>query len=149
MDWRYIAGFMDGEGSILKAGETDYRISIAQAHEPVLLAIQKFTGMGNICKVRKREAHWKDSWVYAVARQEDVLRFLKNVRPYAVVKEESVARHIPILSRIVVRNRKKKVSLRKRIKNCKLLRRKGFSYRMIGKALQIDHGYARRLILYR
>ncbi len=67
MDWNYIAGFFDGEGSILKHDPTNYRISIPQTNEEVLQKIKTFSNMGNIFKTRKRKEHWKDSWVYSVA----------------------------------------------------------------------------------
>jgi len=149
INWSYIAGFVDGEGSIVKYGETDYRVSISQTHEGVFKKIKDFTGVGNICKVGKRKEHWKDSWVYYVARQNDALFFLKNIYPYLIVKKEIAQRTIPIIARIVLKNHKKKLRLQKKIKNCKFLRGKGLSYRAIGKKLNVDHGYARRLILYK
>lgn len=149
MDWRYIAGFVDGEGSIIKNGENDYRIAIPQTHEGVLRAIQDFTGMGNICQVAKRKAHWKESWVYCIARQEDTLIFLKRIYPYLIVKKDIAQRTIPIAARIVSNQRKNKLRLQKKIKACKFLRETGLSYRQIGKKLKVDHGYARRLILYK
>lgn len=148
MDWSYIAGFLDGEGSIAKNGETDYRIAIPQTNEEVLQAIKSFYGVGNICKVTKRKEHWKDSWTYTVARQVDVLVFLKNVYPYLIVKKRSARKLIPVIADIVSAQRKRKTDLQKKIKKSKLLRGKGLSYRAIGKKLRIDHGYVRRLILF-
>ena len=149
INWSYIAGFADGEGSFVKYGETDYRISVPQTNEKVLRAIQFFTKFGNICKTKKRKTHWKDNWVYSVARQEDVLVFLKNVYPYLIVKKEMARKVIPIIAEIVAANRRKKDNLQKKIRTCKLLREKKLSYRSIGKKLKIDHGYVRRLILFK
>lgn len=149
INWNYIAGFMDGEGSISKAGDTDYRISIPQTHEGVLLDIQRFTGVGSICKVAKRKAHWKESWTYCVARQEHALWFLRKVYPYLIVKKKLAGKTIPIVERIVFQNREKRRHLQKKVKACKFLRNKGLSYRAIGKKLNVDHGYARRMILFK
>ncbi len=149
INWSYIAGFVDGEGSIVKNGKNDYRIAIPQTHEGVLRAIQDFTGMGNICQVAKRKAHWKESWVYCVARQEGVLFFLKRIYPYLIVKKDIARKIIPMVAKIVFNQRKNKLRLQKKIKACKFLRERGFSYRQIGKKLKVDHGYARRLILYK
>lgn len=149
MDWRYIAGFVDGEGSIVKNGETDYRIAIPQAHEGVLNEIRNFSGVGNICKIKKRQEHWKESWIYTVARQEDVLFFLKKVSPYLIIKKELTRRTIPIVKDIVRINRKRRFNLQKKVKACKLLRKKGLSYRAIGHKLNIDHGYVRRMVLFK
>lgn len=149
LNWSYIAGFVDGEGSIIKCGDTDYRVAIPQTHEGVLKEIKNFTDVGNICKVKKRKAHWKESWTYYVAKQEDTLFFLKKIYPYLIVKKYVAQKIIPIVTKIVSKNRKKKLQLQKKIKKCKFLRDKGLSYRSIGRKLKIDHGYARRLILYK
>jgi len=148
INWSYVAGFLDGEGSIVKNGETDYRIAIPQTNEEVLKALQSFTRVGNICKVRKRKEHWKESWTYTVARQEDVLAFLRNVYPCLIVKKDLARRLIPTIAKVVSVQRKKRLNLQKNIRNSKLLREKGLSYRAIGKKLKIDHGYIRRLILF-
>lgn len=149
ISWSYIAGFMDGEGSISRLDDTNYRISIPQTHEGVLKAVQIFAGVGGICKVGKRKEHWKESWTYFVARQGDVLFFLKKISPYLLVKKELAEKTIPIVQKIVLRNRKKKRDLQNKTKACKLLRNKGLSFRAIGAKLNIDHGYVRRLILYK
>jgi len=149
IDWRYIAGFVDGEGSFTKNGETDYRISVPQTHEWVLLAIKNFTKMGNICEPRIRKPHWKKGWTFYVAKQVDVLRFLRSVYPYLIVKKELARKLIPVIADITKRIRDRKEHLQKITERCKFLRRKGWSYRKIGKALKIDHGYARRIILFR
>ncbi len=148
IDWSYISGFVDGEGSITKNGEADYRITIPQTNKEVLSAIQIFTKAGNICQVTKRKEHWKESWVYVIARQEDVLVFLRNIYPHVIVKKNLVQISIPIIAKIVSIQRQRKANLQKNIKRSKLLRKKGLSYRAIGKKLKIDHGYVRRLVLF-
>lgn len=148
IDWRYIAGFVDGEGTFAKNGETDYRIAIPQTNEEVLQLIKFFSGVGNIYKVKKRKKHWKESWTYSVARQEDVLIFLEKIYPHLIVKKDLARKLIPIVEKIVSIQRKRKLDLQKNIKTSKFLREKGLSYRAIGKKLNIDHGYVRRLILF-
>ena len=148
INWSYVGGFLDGEGSIVKNGKTDYRIAISQTNEKVLDAIKFFTRVGNICQVKKRREHWKESWIYTVARQEDVLFFLRNVYPHLIVKKSVARTLISVLGRIVSAQRKKRSYLQKNIKASKLLKEKGLSYRAIGKKLKIDHGYVRRLILF-
>ncbi|MBI3046129.1 MAG: hypothetical protein HYY86_01090 [Candidatus Harrisonbacteria bacterium] len=149
INWGYIAGFVDGEGNIVKNGKNDYRIAIPQTHEGVLKEIQDFSGMGNICKAKKRKPHWKENWVYCIARQKDVLFFLKSIYPYLIVKKGIARKTIPIVAKIVSNQFKNKLCLQKKIKACKFLRGRGLSYRKIGKKLKVDHGYARRLILYK
>lgn len=148
MNWSYAAGFVDGEGSFVKIGKSDYRILIPQTNEEVLKQIQAFAGVGRIFRVTRRKSHWKDSWVYFVARQEDVLHFLRSVSPFLVVKKELAGETVRAVRRIVLMNREKKLHLQRTKRACKLLRERGLSYRAIGKRLDIDHGYVRRLILF-
>lgn len=146
MNWNYIAGFFDGEGSITKNGK-GYRITISQTNFKVLNSIKNFLGFGNIFKEKKRKEHWKDSWVFYIAKQDEVLLFLKKIRFLIIVKEKEVARAIKDLNKIVRKiNKKKEKSLYIKVK-AKKLRDEGMTYREIGNELGIDFGHARRLAL--
>jgi len=147
MTWEYIAGFVDGEGSIVVNDSTDYRIVIPQTHLGVLEEIKLFANMGYIYECKKRQAHWKDAWGLAVARQKDVLYFLEKIEPYLIVKKHLAQKYIPLLRRIVEDRNSKKENLLKIIKTCKVLRSQGWTYRALGKKFNRDHGYIRRLIL--
>jgi hypothetical protein len=148
MSWQYIAGFVDGEGSIVRTRPTVYRILIPQTHEGVLKEIQRFAGCGFIYQCKTRKSHWKDNWVYAVARQKDVLFFLQKIQPYLIVKKDLAQTRIPTLKILVKRLERKRADLQKRLKLCKFLRSRGWTYRAIAKKLNVDFGYARRLFLY-
>lgn len=145
MTWQYIAGFFDGEGSIVHNGK-GYRFTIAQTNFRVLSAINKFVGVGNVIKVSKRKVHWKDSWVYYVSRQEDVLFVIRNVKPFLIVKKKKVEQVLPDLIRMVVKQQDVILKRNLLIKSAKSLREGGMSYREIGRRLNIDFGQARRLI---
>lgn len=145
MRWEYIAGFFDGEGSITHNGK-GYRITIPQTNREVLEEIQKFVGAGYVFETNKRKEHWKDSWVYYIARQEEVYNFLLNIRGLVIVKRPLVEITIPILKKVVVRQHLKISTREKRMEKAKILREQGYTYRAIGKKLNIDFGYARRLI---
>lgn len=148
MSWQYIAGFVDGEGSIVQTQKRVYRLLIPQTHEGVLQEIRHFVAAGTIYKVKKRQAHWKDSWTFAVARQEDLLRFLKKIIPHLIVKKSLAVHRVAIIEKIVAENRAKRRYLQKKLKLCKLLRSQGMTYRAIAKRMNIDFGYARRLYLF-
>jgi len=75
MNWDYIAGFFDGEGCITYGRSKRYRIMISQTHKEVLESIRDFVGVGYVVEVAKRKSHWKDSWVFYIAKQEDSLKF--------------------------------------------------------------------------
>ena len=147
MNWSYVAGFFDGEGSITHNSGIGFRVSISQANEEVLNEIRNFARIGSIIKVTKRQSHWKDSWVYHIANKKDVLYFLKQITPYLLVKKTLSLKIIPELERQLVNIAVRKKIHDKRKYEAKILKSKGWSYRKIGEELKIDWGYARRLIL--
>jgi len=146
MDWQYIAGFFDGEGSITHNGQ-GYRISIPQSHQPVLDAIRAYSHVGKVFSLTKRQRHWKDAWVYAIARQKDVLFFLQHIRPFIIVKRKSVDQVLQKLPSIVNLQGQRATLAAWRRSEAIRLRQKGLSYRAIGKQIGIDWGYVRRLTL--
>lgn len=147
MNWDYIAGFFDGEGTLV-GRRRGFRIGITQTNKKVLEEIKNFSKIGHICKITKRKFHWKDSWVYFIAKQSDVYVFLEKIKPKLIVKKKLVDKAIKILKVYLETEKRKKLNLKIRIKEAKNLRGKGLSYREIGKKLSIDFGYARRLIKF-
>ncbi len=146
MNWSYIAGFFDGEGSLTHNG-IGFRITIPQTNEEVLNEIRDFTKIGNVIKLHKRKSHWKDAWLYYISSKKDVCIFLKKIVPYLEIKKISAQNAIPNLEKQLVEMKNKKMLYEKRKRRAKRLRLKGLDYRTIGKALGIDWGYARRLAL--
>ena len=146
MEWRYIAGFFDGEGSLGHNGK-GFRITIPQTNLEVLRAIQQYCGVGDIIKVTKRKPHWKDSWVYYVSTQKEVYYFLQNVRPWVIVKRSRVQGVLIELKKYLKRVAVKRRLMEKRLGRSIQLRRRGLTYREIGRRVEADHGYIRRLIL--
>ncbi|MFA6526072.1 MAG: LAGLIDADG family homing endonuclease [Candidatus Buchananbacteria bacterium] len=146
INWHYIAGFFDGEGSITYNGK-GYRVTISQTNKEVLDQIRDFSGIGGVIAVTKRKKHWKQSWVYYVAKQKDVDIFLKKIRNKVLVKRSLT---IITLNKLKKYLADKDIMEKKRsnIRNtAKKLRNQGYTYRGIGRKLNIDFGYARRIIL--
>jgi len=157
MTWDYIAGFFDGEGSLVHNGKR-FRILIPQTHEGVLLEIKNFIGSGTIYKVTKRKEHWKECWVYCIARQEDVLKFIKKIKNNLIkfikkIKNNLIVKKITVLNAIprltitlngMVKRKKLRIDRKNTVEK---LRAKGLTYREIGKKVGIDFGYARRLLI--
>ena len=146
MTWEYIAGFFDGEGSLVHNGK-GYRITISQTNYEVLDKIKSYAGIGYIFQNKKRKAHWKESWVYYIAKQEDVYYFIKNISPFLIVKRDLAAQIIPKLILAIEKGSQRKLRLKNNVIASKNLRKRGLTYREIGKKLGIDWGYARRLSL--
>ena len=122
MTWEYIAGFFDGEGTISSVGD-GYRVVISQTNLLVLEEIRLFVGFGNVSQVAKRKEHWKDAWIYYVARQKQVLRFLDSVEPFLIVKSQKASKAIvdlqPRVRRLEVKEKNKE---KKTIKICNFCR---------------------------
>ena len=146
MNWDYIAGFFDGEGSV-----TDYkkkcRVTITQTNKEVLERIRSFAGVGSIAEITKRKSHWKDSWVYYISKQSDLLKFLNGVAPRLVVKRKLAQNAIVVLERKLQEREARQQELFARTYKARELRRQGLPYRDIGKVLHIDFGHARRIVL--
>lgn len=145
MTWEYIAGFFDGEGSIVYNG-SGFRITIAQTNFTVLDSIRRFSKMGQVIKVAKRQSHWKDSWVYYISKQEDILFFIRHIQNFSIVKKQKINIILPRLISAVSNNKDRVLKRQLLTKSAKALRKEGLSYREIGKRLDIDFGHARRLI---
>ncbi len=146
MTWAYIAGFFDGEGSITNNGK-GFRITIAQTNQEVLEKIRDFVGAGYVIAVAKRREHWKDSWVYYISSQQDILRFLLGIFMFLVVKKKLAVKTIPILETVVKKQKERQIKNIYLIQNSKKLREDGLTYREIGRKLGIDFGHARRLTM--
>ena len=146
MNWDYIAGFFDGEGSI-----TDYkrkcRVTITQTNKEVLERIRSFAEVGSVAEITKRKSHWKDSWVYYISKQTDLLKFLNGVVPRLMVKRKLAQNAIVVLEYKLRGREVRRQKLFLRMQKARKLRKQGLSYRDIGKALNIDFGHARRIIL--
>lgn len=146
MNWSYISGFFDGEGSITHNGK-GFRLTISQTNRGVLSKIQRFSQAGYVIEVKKRKPHWKRGWVFYIATQEDILNFLKNSYPFLIVKKDLAKKTIPILEVRVKQKRERELASKKLKAQARRLRKKGLTYRQIGKKLKIDFGHARRIIL--
>ncbi len=101
--WAYVAGFLDGDGSIILQlkPRPDYRygfqikatVSFFQSGQGrhVLQWLQQRIGLG---RLRRR----KDGiWEYNIEGWEPVLHFLYAVRPYVVAKKPQVEEAISLL----------------------------------------------------
>jgi len=146
MTWEYIAGFFDGEGS-LTLHTRSYRISIPQTSFEVLDAIKNHVQLGQVMKVGKRKAHWKETWVYYICKQNDVYSFLNNIKEHTIVKRSLVETTLPKIMKNITKQDAKKEIHDSRASEVKRLRSEGYTFREIGARLGIDFGYARKLIL--
>lgn len=91
MNWDYIAGFFDGEGSAFLNNKKDHLkrqpiISISQKDKRPLLEIQKFLfENGIMSKIRK---HSSDIDTLGITRPTHSIKFLKIIKDKIIVKRE-------------------------------------------------------------
>ena len=86
----YIAGIVDGEGSIglwrHHKNETHTpNVTIANNSLPLLQWIQSKAG-GHIVSKKKRQAHHGDSYAWSV-RQDRAIKFLNEIKAYLILKK--------------------------------------------------------------
>lgn len=85
----YIAGFLDGEGSISfkHRKKIDYRISIYQLDPTPLLWIQEITGVGSMMKPNSLQHFGRQVWMYRIYGRFNCTKFLTPLMPYLIVKK--------------------------------------------------------------
>lgn len=96
----YIAGIIDGEGSIMltRFHKNQYHspcVSISSTDIELLEWIKKTTGMGKIInKKNYNEEKHKNSYTYRVI-YDDALSLLREIEPYLVIEQKKLrAQHI-------------------------------------------------------
>ena len=117
MNWDYIAGFFDGEGSFTIASQKYYfhpRLSIAQGKKGVLIAIQDYWTQHGIVSHINKEIHKPRGNVWynlRINERKSLLIACRNLRGKLHVKEKQLrvilnileipsgdkSRHIPAL----------------------------------------------------
>lgn len=81
----YIAGLMDGEGTItiLKKGKGfSPRVSFPQSHLGLVSLFSEMAGVGNVYLQRANGCH-----VWVCSKRDDVDSFLQRIEPHLVIKQ--------------------------------------------------------------
>ncbi len=104
-DAAYIAGFVDGEGTIGivahnkpgSAGGKDRRtphyrlvIGLTNCHLPVLRWIQEFSG-GSIFEKQRRNGKWAPAFELRITNRDSARSFLTAIQPFAKIKVQQIA----------------------------------------------------------
>lgn len=96
MDWSYVAGYFDGEGTAGLWRQRKYgylaRISWCNTHEESLRAIQAFIGCGHMSKPRTHGLGSKPVFVLSVSRRADIIRVLDAMMPHLIIKRDVSAK---------------------------------------------------------
>jgi hypothetical protein len=98
MDWSYVAGYFDGEGSVRfhphgPRKYIDTGLVWVNTHRDSLIAIQQFMKAGTFHS-RCTRARCKDIHMLTVARCDDVVRVGEAMLPHLIIKRDRVAEMI-------------------------------------------------------
>jgi hypothetical protein len=95
-DAAWLAGFIDGEGSIVSyiGGKYDsvcWRISVCNTDTDAIEKCAAVTGTGKIKKASepKNDRH-KQQWYWIVNAKRDIHAILNQIRPYTVIKSDKI-----------------------------------------------------------
>lgn len=93
MDWSYIAGYFDGEGSVschlTKRGDRTRGMTWYNTHEGSLLAMREFMGCGIIDRRAPRAHQNHVACALRISRKVQLLRVLDGMLPHLIVKREA------------------------------------------------------------
>lgn len=100
----YIAGFMDGEGSILisETGKLNPTLQFPNTHRAAIEWLQRKLTVGGLAITVRSKAtavnpHYKDLYQLHIGGALNVYSILKAILPYLIIKKEKAERAIRIL----------------------------------------------------
>lgn len=137
MTIEYIAGFIDGEGSIIiNERRKIVRITIPQTNKEVLEKIKNFFGVGGVCNITKRKKHWKDAWLYYSGSDKASFIILNKLKGFLQLpdKIEKLERALKILEQ---KKSLEYIRIEKNKEAVKLVQ-SGLSYRQVQKITGVN-----------
>ncbi|MDO8623271.1 MAG: LAGLIDADG family homing endonuclease [archaeon] len=89
MDWDYLAGFIDGEGSII-IKPPRVRIYISNTDKKVLDEIRNFVNCGKVYEINmeNKNKKWSKQYCWTICSHKEILKILKNLKGRLIIKEE-------------------------------------------------------------
>lgn len=88
MNWDYLSGFIDGEGSII-IKPPRVRLYISNTNKEILEKIKKFVKCGAVYEVkRKNKNKWRKQYGWTICHHKEVLRILKEIKDKLIIKKE-------------------------------------------------------------
>ncbi len=97
MNLNYIAGFIDGEGSIYQSTVYQYKVQVANSDEMVIRWTHSIIGIGKVRVYQPRGKQHLQSFVLCIERQGDVWAFLEMIIPYLRIKKQKAIETLDIL----------------------------------------------------
>ena len=93
-EWAYIAGILDGEGSISYYQRKNrpsgfWTIEIANTNLDLIHLLEWRLGYGFVCERTHHDTRHKRAWYFFIRQKVGMVHFLQGVMPYLVVKKEN------------------------------------------------------------
>lgn len=95
MDYSYIAGFFDGEGSIKinfikKAIAYQVLVRIYSTEKKILEKIREFVGYGHIYTKTSKNENCRIVYEFSISKKAECLSFLKNIFNFSILKKQQI-----------------------------------------------------------
>ena len=91
LDAAYLAGLVDGEGSIFIASRREqrntWRLSISNTYRPVLAWCQETCGVGSLISSPRRNVKHKDSWWWQ-CYSWNAAQVVQQLLPFLIIKRD-------------------------------------------------------------
>ena len=89
MNWDYLAGFLDGEGSII-IKPPRVRLYISNTNKIILEEIRDFVKCGSVYEInmKNKNKKWNKQYGWTICFHKEVLRILISLRDRLIIKKE-------------------------------------------------------------
>lgn len=114
MFWAYIAGIIDGEGTVTiihlkgnyihsRTGKLEPRIGIYNTNEELMRKLH--TVLGGMFRTIKSRGHWQVQYYLKIRNTQTIINILEKVSPYLIVKKEQARILMEFCRRRIEENR--------------------------------------------
>lgn len=103
----WLAGFLDGEGSITYSNSTcpTIQITCANTDRSVIVFLAEETGLGSVYEMTSKRTRCKKAWHWKVSAAHEIKTLLDRVRPHLRVKQKQADVALELVS-IMLANRR-------------------------------------------
>jgi hypothetical protein len=94
MSSAWVAGILEGEGSLTVLRTTEVRIDVSSIDLDVITRLRHICQAGHIYAVRSRKPKWRPSHLFVVTRKDDVARILSATSPWLLRRRTNAAQKL-------------------------------------------------------
>jgi predicted XRE-type DNA-binding protein len=96
MNWSYVAGLFDGEGTVYGPHGSHYRISVYNTNLEAISELARFAG-GRITTRLPERLSKKPIHILTIQRRAEVIRFCRHTLPFLIIKKKRVRECVEFL----------------------------------------------------